>query len=263
MATVEPDAFRYNVGFPPIVKAAPRVSPLAGTVVSPRAAVLAFGRGTSYPAGTSQMASENHRGSPVTFAGGVLDRYRHVCAFVNGQAQTDAALDPFVRQGIDDGDRMLYLVDPAETAAPINRLRHLGYDASQLLEQHRCEVHTWTDTYLRGGRFDQAAMLDLLDVMLLDPDTPRIRLIADMGWAVGRTDAASNLIEFEARANFIHARHGNIVICAYDTAQFDGAFIIDILRTHPIVLIGGVLTENPFFVPPFEFLEELAQQPVG
>jgi hypothetical protein len=32
---------------------------------------------------------------------------------------------------------------------------------------------------------------------------------------------------------------------------------MDILRTHPMVLVGGVLGVNPFFVPPDEMLKEL------
>jgi hypothetical protein len=32
---------------------------------------------------------------------------------------------------------------------------------------------------------------------------------------------------------------------------------MDILRTHPMVVIGGVLQENPCFVAPDEFLREL------
>ena len=193
---------------------------------------------------------------PVAFAGGVLDRYRHVCAFVNERGEENAVLDPFIMQGIDRGDRLLYLVDPAASAAPVNRLRHLGYDAGDLLEHHQCEVRTWTDTYLRGGGFDQAAMLDLLDRMLVGRQSPRVRMLADMGWAADRDGVADDLIEFEARANFIHARHEHVVICSYDTARFDGSFVIDILRTHPMVLIGGMLQENPFFIPPSEFLEE-------
>jgi hypothetical protein len=35
---------------------------------------------------------------------------------------------------------------------------------------------------------------------------------------------------------------------------------MDILRTHPMVIIGGVLQENPFFVPPEEFLKELHER---
>jgi len=32
---------------------------------------------------------------------------------------------------------------------------------------------------------------------------------------------------------------------------------MDIMRTHPMVVIAGILQENPFFVPPDEFLREL------
>ena len=35
---------------------------------------------------------------------------------------------------------------------------------------------------------------------------------------------------------------------------------MDILRTHPMVIIGGILQENPFFVPPDEFLRELRER---
>jgi hypothetical protein len=41
---------------------------------------------------------------------------------------------------------------------------------------------------------------------------------------------------------------------------------MDILRTHPMVIVGGVLKENPFFVPPDEMLRELRlrkQAPAG
>lgn len=201
-------------------------------------------------------ADERRTTGPVTFAGRVLDRYRHVCAFVNDQGEVDAVLDPFIRQGIDSGDRLLYLVDPAAAAAPVNRLRHLGYDAGALLEHHQAEVRTWTETYLRGGHFDQASMLELLDDLLVGHDSPRIRMWCDMGWAADRSDVSAHLIEFEARANFIHARHEHVVICSYDATKFDGAFTIDILRTHPMVLIGGLMQENPFFVPPSELLQE-------
>jgi hypothetical protein len=38
---------------------------------------------------------------------------------------------------------------------------------------------------------------------------------------------------------------------------------MDILRTHPMVIIGGVLQENPFFVPPDEFLREIRERTAG
>jgi len=203
------------------------------------------------------MTDSGRAADTVTFAGGVLDDYRHVCAFVQDQAEADAVLDPFVRDRVDQGDRLVYLVDSAAPAAPLARLRRLGYDTPALLAEGRAEVRTWAETYLRTGGFDQDDMLGQLDELLGAAPEPRIRLVADMGWAAGDRETAEGLIDFEARANFLHARHRHVVICAYDTSRFDGAFIIDILRTHPMVLIGGILQENPFFVPPDEMLREL------
>lgn len=35
---------------------------------------------------------------------------------------------------------------------------------------------------------------------------------------------------------------------------------MDIMRTHPMVIVGGILHENPFFVQPDEMLRELRQR---
>jgi len=38
---------------------------------------------------------------------------------------------------------------------------------------------------------------------------------------------------------------------------------MDILRTHPMVIVGGILQQNPFFVPPDAFLRELRARAAG
>jgi hypothetical protein len=197
---------------------------------------------------------------PIAFAGGTLDPYRHVCAFFNGPDEEHQVLDPFVSEGLTRGEKALYLIDSAERANLVRRLRGLGLDMPTLLAQRQCDVRAWSDTYLRGGRFDPDAMLGILDEVLVGAPSPRIRMIADMGWAVqqqGQPDVSDLLLEFEARANFVHVHHSHVVICVYETASFGADFIVDILRTHPMALIGGALQVNPFFVPPAEFLEEM------
>jgi hypothetical protein len=43
----------------------------------------------------------------------------------------------------------------------------------------------------------------------------------------------------------------------YDLSRFGADVVMDILRTHPQVIIGGTLHENSFYTPPDEFLREL------
>ena len=50
------------------------------------------------------------------------------------------------------------------------------------------------------------------------------------------------------------------VICNYDLSKVNASVAMDIMRTHPLVIIGGLLRENPFFVPPDEFLFEIRER---
>jgi hypothetical protein len=50
------------------------------------------------------------------------------------------------------------------------------------------------------------------------------------------------------------------VICTYDLTKFGASVVMDALRTHPVVIIGGLLQENPFFVPPDQLLLEIRER---
>jgi hypothetical protein len=50
------------------------------------------------------------------------------------------------------------------------------------------------------------------------------------------------------------------VICAYDLSKFGASTVMYALRTHPIVIIGGLMQENPFYVEPDQFLREIRGQ---
>jgi hypothetical protein len=69
-----------------------------------------------------------------------------------------------------------------------------------------------------------------------------------------------NVIEFEARVNDVGRHHDDAVICTYHLGHFSGDAVIDIMRTHPMVIVGGLLQRNPFFVPPDQFLPEFRRR---
>jgi hypothetical protein len=90
---------------------------------------------------------------------------------------------------------------------------------------------------------------------------PLTRLVAHMEWALEDRPGVDDLVEYETRLNHLLPRYDDPVICEYDLATFGADVVVDILRTHPMVIIGGILQENPFFVPPDAFLRELRARP--
>jgi hypothetical protein len=81
-----------------------------------------------------------------------------------------------------------------------------------------------------------------------------------MDWAVKDQSHLDDVIEFESRVNDVWRRHEDAVICTYHLGHFGGEAVIDIMRTHPMVIIGGILQQNPFYIPPDEFLQEFRQR---
>jgi hypothetical protein len=86
------------------------------------------------------------------------------------------------------------------------------------------------------------------------------RIVCNMDWAASEHTHHRDLVEFESRVNDVWERHDDAVICVYDAKKFSGEMVIDILRTHPMVILGEVLQINPFFVPPEQFLRERREQ---
>jgi hypothetical protein len=67
-------------------------------------------------------------------------------------------------------------------------------------------------------------------------------------------------LEYETRVNYAVSKYNDPVICTYDLKNFSASLVMDMLRVHPVVIVGGVLQENPFFVPPDQFLLELRER---
>lgn len=195
----------------------------------------------------------------VSFAGATLDHYRHVCAFFNSREEEHRLIDPFVLDGLQHGEKISLIVDPAERSDIVRHFRQLGLDMPKLLGLGDFQLQTWSETHLKDGVFNPDAMLRLSNEVISAAASTRLRMVSDMGWAADQKDS-TDLIEYEARVNALIDQHQHIVICVYDTARFGGDVVIDVLRTHPLVLIGGVVQMNPFFVPPDHFMAELRQR---
>jgi hypothetical protein len=90
---------------------------------------------------------------------------------------------------------------------------------------------------------------------------PLIRLMGNMEWALEALPGVNDIVRYEAKLNEVLPHYPDPVICVYDLNKHSGSVVMDILRTHPMVIVGGVLQENPLYVPPERFLAELDRRP--
>jgi MEDS: MEthanogen/methylotroph, DcmR Sensory domain len=199
----------------------------------------------------------------VQFAGGDLGGQRHICAFFNSIDEEHRVLRSFFKDGFDRGERATHIVDPAKREDHLKRLAEAGINVQQAMDSGQLELRPWRETYLRGDRFDQDAAVALIEEILQSGAAAGYaltRLVGHMEWALLDKPGVHNLLEYEMRLNYVLPKYNDPVVCTYDLSKFPASLVMDIMRTHPVVIIGGILQENPFFVPPDQLLLELRER---
>jgi hypothetical protein len=204
--------------------------------------------------------------APIPFAGSDLAETRHVCAFFNSEEEEYRVLLPFIKDGFACGHKAVHVVNPGQRSEHLARLTAAGIDAAAAESAGQLELRTNSETYIREGRFDKERMLSAFEQIASGSAAaqyPLSRIVCRMDWAADGTSYTDDLIEFESRVNHVWEHHEDAVICTYHLPKFGGDTVIDIMRTHPMIIIGGTLQRNPFFVPPGEFLREFSERRVG
>jgi hypothetical protein len=159
-------------------------------------------------------------GHEVRLAGVTLGRARHVCALFHDRHAWYETLLPFIREGLKLGDRALHIIDGKRRAEHLDELKRGGIDVEVAQRRGELEVTGWLDikgwdeAYLRGGRFDPRAMLTFLEAALKrgKADGFRLtRLIAEMEWALLDRPGVGDLLEYEARLNYVLPKYDDAV----------------------------------------------------
>ncbi len=193
----------------------------------------------------------------------------HLGCLYETEDERRKVLLPFLRQGLERSEKVIYIADPLAAEAVLGYLRQdLGSDK---VECYLANGQLTTLAYdvasrsVRQGIFDPDAMLALLRAgkeQALAEDYAVLRVATEMTWVlrglpgsegtqVSQEDVrlARGLIEFEARLNEFLADSRCLVLCQYDRRVLDPAVLLDVLRTHPVAVMGGKLYDNFYYLP--------------
>ena len=131
-----------------------------------------------------------------------LDCSCHACAFFHNRDEEYEVLGPFVRDGLEAGDRAFQIADNKHRAERFRRLGENSIDADAAETSGQLEVRSWEDAYLRGGRFNQQDMLTLIEEILTAGKQQGFgltRLWANMEWALEDLPGVHDIVEYETR----------------------------------------------------------------
>jgi DNA-binding CsgD family transcriptional regulator len=180
----------------------------------------------------------------------------HVCALYSGPAERDNLLFPFLREGLREGDKCLCLLDDAEPASVRDQVASRQNCYSRR-ESEQLEVDRASDVYLRSGRFSVEQMTSFLSGRLTqaaESEFPLLRAAGEMSWVLPQPQAGEDFFIYESAVNQIIEDKAAVFMCLYDLQRCGVSTLVDVLKTHPKVLLDGMVLENPTYLTTTEYL---------
>ncbi len=182
----------------------------------------------------------------------------HLCCIYESEEQHRAVVTPFMKRGLEADERVLYIVDERSPETILGYLSAEGVPVERHLAEGKLVLLSPEESSLRDGRFSPEAMIDLLrseTERALADGYAALRVTGEMTWVTRGAPGSDRLIEYEARLNEFFPGSRALAICQYDRRKFDAEVLLDVLRTHPVAVLGTEVVANHFYLPPEVVLE--------
>jgi DNA-binding CsgD family transcriptional regulator len=186
---------------------------------------------------------------------GVVQPGTHFCALYSGPDERDRLLYPFLEEGLRQGDKCLCLIDDVEPA--LVRDRAVGQPGPAYSRRSaQLDVERSSDAYLRSGEFSIADMMSFLSESVdaaIGDDFDLLRAAGEMSWVLPGPPGWDDLFRYESALNNLVEQVPAILMCLYDLQKFGADMLVEVLHTHPKVLLDRTVIDNPHYMDPTEY----------
>jgi DNA-binding CsgD family transcriptional regulator len=187
---------------------------------------------------------------------GNLERRTHLCALYSGPVERDDLLMTFVKAGLREGDKCLCLIDQVDPQELRQRLVDENGKGPQL-RAGQLDVDRASSVYLESGRFSAEHMATFLKDTAnaaAENEFPYVRVAGEMSWVLPGPPGADEFFAYESSLNDMDTQIPSVLMCMYDLELFGTSMLVDVLKTHPKVLVGSTVLDNPEYLTPDQYL---------
>jgi hypothetical protein len=175
----------------------------------------------------------------------------HICLIYENTAGQVAAACPFIKEGLARGERCVYVAGDRSFEEVVRALRAAGVDVAQECRRGALLSLADRDVYLQSGSFDQQRMIDFVrqvEAQALADGFSGVRFTGVMTPALWQ-EVGDAFSAYESLLNRLPLDR-SVILCQYHRWQLDAPCIHDVVRTHPLAVLGDQLCPNPYYEPP-------------
>lgn len=200
--------------------------------------------------------------------GGKRERIRpglHICQFYNQVGEITHTAVPFVRDGLRGADKCYVAAAAARLDEIRKALRAAHLDVESAEAGGQLALLDRRDELLSNGRFDPYHLLATHQGLIarsIGEGWRTVRCVIDMGWLARGVATPEQLLKYEAAADavFTFQERPIVALLQYDYSELPGEFVVELLKIHPIAVVGKFIKRNPYYVNAEEYMVKIIRR---
>ncbi len=186
----------------------------------------------------------------------------HLGLIHEGRDEPVDVLLPFLRIGLARGEKCVCIAPDDALNKIATALRLQSIDVEAAVKTGGLALTGKPDAYLRQGQLDVEEMIRFWARAVEAASAAGFRGLrgtSEMAGALGEDPELALLLQYESKLNTFVRHHPATFLCEYDRRRCAPEVILEVIRTHPLLIYKGRVCENVYYVPREELLS--ARQP--
>jgi PAS domain S-box-containing protein len=195
--------------------------------------------------------------TPLIAALEQLGPHDHFCSIYENPQEHYAVAIPFIRIGLDRGEKCIYIADDGTVGDVRQAMQSEGIDVERATSSKALVLATKDQAYLEHGSFHPDWMFTFwkqATQLALSEGFSALRATGETEWVLRGGRGLERWMEYESRLTHTLSENNCSALCQYNRRLFPPELILDVIRTHPMVVYGSTVCRNLYYVPPDEFL---------
>jgi PAS domain S-box-containing protein len=186
-----------------------------------------------------------------------LGPHDHFCSIYESPQEHYAVAIPFIRIGLDRGEKCIYIADDDTVGDVRQAMQSEGIDVDRAIASKALVLATKEQAYLEHGSFHPDWMFTFwreATQLAMSEGFSALRATGETEWVLRGGRGLERWMEYESRLTHTLSESNCSALCQYNRRLFPPELILDVIRTHPMVVYGSTVCRNLYYVPPDEFL---------
>ncbi|MHB1005195.1 MAG: MEDS domain-containing protein [Chloroflexota bacterium] len=186
----------------------------------------------------------------------------HICQLFNQQGEALGVTISLLKNGLGGHDKCFW-AGPESAATDVREaLEKTGPKVRRAVDSEQMVFLTEKDGLLNNGRFDPYYLVSSHQTLIrqsIDEGWHRVRGVVDMTWLTRGIASSKDILKYEAACDAVFTfQNAPIVgVFQYDYSKLSGAVVVEMLKLHPIAIVGNFIKRNPYYLNSEEYMKRI------